>query len=229
MDVMTLIFLVAAVIIFFRLRKVLGQRTGHERNPFEKKWPVIVREVKKAKTQEAEPTKPLPVPAKAEMPAKDALEGIEPGSALVLPLKAIADADPAFNVKHFLKGAKAAYELVLASFAKGDREKMRKLLSTEIYENFDEEISVREKNGENVDFHFIGIDKAELVQAVLKGKLAQISVRFNAKLVQATRNAKGEVIEGDATAIDLVSDIWTFERQISSRDPNWKLIAAEDE
>jgi predicted lipid-binding transport protein (Tim44 family) len=228
MDFTTIVFLVLAVIIFFRLRSVLGSRTGHERSPFEKKWPVAIKDIKKPEEWEEEPKKPPLSPPVFNAVSDDKLEGIEAGTALASTLKFISNADPKFSAPQFLSGARAAYEQIVTAFAKGDREKLRSLLATEIYETFDEEISEREKKGETVEFHFIAITKAEIVESVLKGEIAQVGVRFTAKLVQATRNAKNEIIEGDATAVTEVSDVWTFERKTSSRDPNWKLVATED-
>lgn len=227
MDFMTLIFLAVAVIIFFRLRSVLGTRTGHERDPLDKKWPVVIKEIKKPADWKKEGEKTLLPSSVFSSPPDDRPEGVETGSALASSLKLISGADPKFSAPHFLSGALTAYELIVTAFAKGGREKLRPLLSAEIYETFNEEISEREKKGETVDFHFIGITKAEMIEAALKGEVAQIGVRFISKLVQATRDAKGEVIEGDATAATEVSDIWTFERKTSSRDPNWKLVATD--
>ena len=227
MDFITLIFLVVAVIIFFRLRSVLGSRTGHERNPLEQKWPVTIKNIKKPE-RDLEGEKKALSPAKSETTFDNRLEGVETGTPLAASLKTIADADPSFRVSHFLKGACAAYELIVTAFAKSDQAKLRPLLSAEMLANFDAEIAAREKKNESVDFHFIGLTKAEIKEAVLKNGVAQIGVFFRAKLVQATRNAKGEVVEGDATAVDEISDIWTFERRLSSRDPNWKLVEVED-
>ncbi len=229
MDYVTLIFLVAAVIIFFRLRSVLGQRTGHERSPLNKKWPVVVRSVKKAEERKEESKAPIALPpAGKNLLSDNNNEEAAQDSALTLALKTISAAEPAFDPVHFLTGAKLAYEIVVSAFARGDRESLRPLLSVEMFNSFDHEIAAREKKGETVDFHFIGITKAQLAEAGLKDDLAQVGVLFVSKLVQATRDAKGEVIEGDATAVTEVSDIWTFERPISSRDPNWKLVATED-
>jgi predicted lipid-binding transport protein (Tim44 family) len=227
MDFMTLVFLVVAVIIFFRLRSVLGTRTGHERDRLEKKWPVIIKNIKKPAGWKEESKKPLPLPPAFNAARDDRLEGVETGTALASSLKLISGLDPKFSAPQFLSGARAAYELIITAFAKGDREKLRPLLSAEIFETFDQEISEREQKGETVDFHFIGIVRAEMTEAALKGEVAQIGVRFVSKLVQATRNGKGEVVEGDATAATEVSDSWTFERKTSSRDPNWKLVATD--
>ena len=227
MDFTTLVFLVVAVIIFWRLRSVLGSRTGFERSLMERKWPVMVKEVKKPEQWLDKERKILAMP-QLESPGENRLEGISSGSPLAAALKAISAADTNFNVPHFLQGAKVAYELIVTAFAKGERDKLQLLLAAEIFANFEKEISEREKRNEKVEFHFVGITRAEITKAELKNDIAQIGVLFWAKLVQATRNAKGEVIEGDAVTINEVSDSWTFERKVSATDPNWKLAEVED-
>jgi predicted lipid-binding transport protein (Tim44 family) len=226
MDLLTLFFLIVAVIIFLRLRSVFGQRTGHERSPLERKWPIVVKDIKKP--GEWQENKKIPPQPKQETAADSKLAGVSPNSQLAASLKQISEADANFTIAHFLQGAKLAYEQIVTAFAKGERDRLRPLLSSEIFANFDEEIAAREKNNEKVDFHFIGITRAEATDAALKGDVAQIGVLFVAKQVQARRNAKGEIIEGDATAVNEVSDIWTFERKLSSADPNWKLVEIED-
>lgn len=219
MDVLTLLFLFAAVVIFLRLKSVLGTRTGHE------KPPLLLRTT-------AKPLQPVskagdkrsPDPAPAGPEAKPSVFD----SSLSTSLKFIENADPSFSADKFLKGARIAYETILAAFAKGEREVLKKLTSPEIYGHFDEDIMERTKRGETVEFHFIGLDKADIVEALLKGAVAQITVAFTAKLVQATRNAQGEVTGGDPARIAEVTDSWTFERMVHSRDPNWLLIEMHD-
>ena len=80
----------------------------------------------------------------------------------------------------------------------------------------------------NSNRSFVGIDKAEITAASLAGKRASITVNFLSQLISATRNRAGEVIDGDPAQIREVNDVWTFERDTASNDPNWKLVATED-
>lgn len=230
MDYLTLIFFVVAVLIFLRLRNLLGQRNGTERPPQERQWPVNLKPAEKQAGWSKAEKKQLDAsaPVKTDMPAENRLEGVKPGSPAATPLQSLIDADPAFRVPHFLHGAKIAYEMIVTAFAKGDRTALRKLLASEIYETFEQDIMAREKRGETVELHFVGIDKADIAEAALEDDHAQITVYFVSKLVQVTRGKTGEIIEGDATNVTEVSDRWTFERKIASADPNWKLAAAED-
>ncbi|MGH7249153.1 MAG: Tim44/TimA family putative adaptor protein, partial [Pseudomonadota bacterium] len=129
--------------------------------------------------------------------------------------------------KHFLTGARTAYEMVVTAFASGDRRQLRGLLSREVYDGFDTAISDREARGEAVETKFVSIDSSTIGGAELRGRTAQITVRFISKLVSATRDRSGAVINGNAEKVTDVTDMWTFARDVSSRDPNWKVAATE--
>lgn len=228
-DLTTIIFLVLAIVIFLRLRNVLGRRTGNERPPFD---PFARRE--RAPVDAGE--KVIRLPGASDRPAapssaEDAatrVGAIAPeGSPLAEGLMAIARADSAFDPQRFLTGARMAYEMIVTAFAEGDRKTLRPLLARDVYDGFISAIGEREQRGETVTFNFIGIDKAEIVDASLRGNTAQVKVRFVSSLVSATKNAAGEVVDGDPTHVAEVTDIWTFSREATSRDPNWKLVATE--
>jgi predicted lipid-binding transport protein (Tim44 family) len=229
-DIYTIIFLALAVFIFLRLRSVLGQRTGRERPPYD---PYAAREpVRPA----AENVVSLPnrasesvvsKPEEAAEPAERWKGVAEPGSPLAAGLDAIAGTDAAFDAKHFLTGARAAYEMIVNAFAEGDRRTLKNLLSREVYDGFEAAIAEREKRGDVVESRFVSIDNATITAAELRGRSAQLTVRFQSKLVSVTRNKAGEVIDGSADKVTDVTDVWTFARDLSSRDPNWKLVATE--
>jgi predicted lipid-binding transport protein (Tim44 family) len=229
-DIYTIIFLALAVFIFLRLRSVLGQRTGRERPPYD---PYSAREPARPATEKvvALPNRAAeaatPKPAAPVEPA-DRWKGVaEAGTPVAAGLDAIAGADPGFDAKHFLAGARAAYEMIVSAFAEGDRRTLKNLLSREVYDGFEGAITEREKRGETVESHFVSIDNAEITGAEQRGRNAQVTVRFTSKLVSATRDKNGNVIDGNAEKVTDVTDIWTFARDVSARDPNWKLVATE--
>jgi predicted lipid-binding transport protein (Tim44 family) len=117
--------------------------------------------------------------------------------------------------------------MIVGAFAEGERRSLKNLLSRDVYDGFETAISEREKRGETVETRFVSIDQADIVGAELRGRSAQVTVRFVSKLVSATRNKSGAVIDGNAEGVTDVTDVWTFARDISSRDPNWKLVATE--
>lgn len=234
LDVYSLIFLLVAIAIFWKLRSVLGRKTGHERPPAD---PFARREEKTPTPVPSEPgdnvvalpraARPAPVGAE---PANAGVDSIAPaGSALNTALRMIVSADRGFDARHFLDGARVAYEMIVTSFATGDRESLRNLLGPDVFERFDEAITERERRGEAVETTFVGIDKAEITEAALRGSSAQITIRFVSQLISVTRDRNGGVIDGDPVKVTEVTDVWTFARDTRSRDPNWKLVATEAE
>ena len=126
-----------------------------------------------------------------------------------------------------LTGARAAYEMIVTAYATGDRRTLKNLLSREVYEGFDAAIREREARGETTETQFVAIVSADIINAELRGRTAQITVRFVSQLISVTRDKSGAVIEGNPEKVNDVTDIWTFARDLSSSDPNWKLIATE--
>lgn len=232
-DIYTIIFLALAVFIFLRLRSVLGQRTGRERPPYD---PYAAREPARPAAENVvalpnrvtEGAAPKPDEAGAPKEPAERWKGVaEAGSPLAAGLDAVATTDRDFDPKHFLTGARAAYEMIVNAYAEGDRRTLKNLLSREVYEGFESAIAEREKRGDTVESRFVSIDNAEITAAELRGRNAQLTVRFQSKLVSVTRNKAGEVIDGNADKVTDVTDVWTFARDLSSRDPNWKLVATE--
>ena len=229
-DIYTIIFLALAVFIFLRLRSVLGQRTGRERPPYDPYSSA------RDALRPAPGDKVVALPGRAPDTQKpvdpaepiDRWKGIaEPGSALAAGLDAIAREDKSFDAKHFVTGARAAYDMIVTAYAAGDRRQLKSLLGREVYDGFEQAIKDRESRGETVETRFVSIDGADLVAAEMRGKTAQVTVRFQSQLVSVTRDKHGAVIDGNPDKVTDVTDVWTFARDINSRDPNWKLVATE--
>jgi predicted lipid-binding transport protein (Tim44 family) len=230
-DIYTIIFLALAVFIFLRLRSVLGQRTGRERPPFN---PYAARESRPGPASDKvvtlpprnnEPAAPKPVDDK---PAEERWKGVAaPETAAASGLDAIVAADKSFDAKHFVTGARSAYEMIVTAYAQGDRRTLKNLLSRDVYEGFDQVISEREQRGETAETRFVSIDAADIISAEQRGSVAQVTVRFVSQLVTAVRDKAGAVIDGNAEKVTDVKDVWTFARDVTSRDPNWKLVATE--
>jgi predicted lipid-binding transport protein (Tim44 family) len=149
------------------------------------------------------------------------------GTALAGGLDAIAREDKDFDPKHFIAGARAAYEMIVLAYAEGDRRSLKNLLSRDVYDGFEAAIRERESKGETVESRFVAIDKSDITGAELRGRMAHITVRFVSQLISVTRDKSGNVIEGNPDKVTDVTDVWTFARDLSSRDPNWKLVATE--
>ncbi len=230
-DIYTIIFLALAVFIFLRLRSVLGQRTGRERPPYDpySSAPGTVRPAPGDKVV-ALPGRAPDTAQKTSEPAEpaDRWKGIaEPGSALAAGLDAIEREDKSFDVRNFLTGARAAYDMIVTAFAAGDRRQLKNLLGKEVYDGFESAIKEREQRGDTVETRFVAIDGATLTAAEQRGKTAQLTVRFRSQLISVTRAKDGALIDGNPDKVTDVTDVWTFARDVSSRDPNWKLVATE--
>jgi predicted lipid-binding transport protein (Tim44 family) len=234
-DIYTLLFLVLAVVIFIRLRNVLGRRTGNERPPFDpysapdKKLPGA------PKTNE--PVVALPrgrsgpqvessVPSVEDLEAKLGRHAPK-DSPLARSLTALMRDDPGFDPNHFLDGSKAAYEMIVMSFAEGDEATLTQLLSSDVFEGFESAIREREQRGEKVQSNLVSIDKADIIETEVKNRTAYVTVKFVSNLISVTRDAEGDVVEGDPKKVREVTDIWTFAREVASKNPNWKLVATE--
>jgi predicted lipid-binding transport protein (Tim44 family) len=228
-----LLLAVVTVLVILKLRSVLGQRTGRERPPYD---PYSARDAVPTATGDKVMTMPQRN-GKAEQPvrpAEPAEAGPEryagfasPGSAVAQGLDSVAAADRSFDVKQFIAGARAAYEMIVTAYATGDRRSLKGLLERDVYDGFEAVIRQREARGETVETRFVSIDASEIISAQLRGRTAQITLRFVSQLVSATRNRNDNVIDGSADSVTTVTDVWTFAREVMSRDPNWKLIATE--
>lgn len=231
MDIYTIIFLALAVFIFLRLRNVLGQRTGSERRPYDR----ASRDL--ANGPSGNNVVPMPgtvidhspvAPPEEDLPPTERWKGIaEPTSAVAQGLDAVAAADSSFNPAQFLAGARGAYEMIVLAFAHGDRRTLKDLLSKEVYEGFDNAIREREQKDQKTETRFVGIDKAELVSADVRDRIAHVTVRFVSQIVTVTRDKADTIVEGSPDKVADVTDVWTFARDTSSRDPNWKLVGTE--
>lgn len=233
MDIYTIIFLALAVFIFLRLRNVLGQRTGSERPPYDRAARNVVHGV-----QDNHNVVPIPgaiidqaplAPAADVVPPTDRWKGIaEPGTPLAQGLDAIAAQDSSFDPRHFVSGARSAYEMIVLAFANGDRRSLKDLLSSEVYESFDAAIKEREKREQKTETRFVSIDRAELVNADVRDRSAQLTVRFVSQMISVTRDKDGTIVEGNPDKVADITDVWTFARDVTSRDPNWKLVGTSN-
>lgn len=229
-DPLNVLLLAVALVVFWRLRSVLGTRTGAEKPPFD------LFGSKRPGSQDAGGTVtrlPEPPPAAANdtgdrEPPPPVWKGYaDEGSPVAAALTRMVENDPSFSPKSFIEGANLAYEMIIEAFAKGDKPALKNLLSKEVFEGFARAIDARAAQGQRVDSRFVGIDKTAIRQASLAGRKASLTVEFVSELISATYDKAGLLIDGDPKEIRQVTDVWTFERDVGSRDPNWKLVATE--
>ncbi|MFN3521381.1 MAG: TIM44-related membrane protein TimA [Phenylobacterium sp.] len=191
-----IIFAGLAAIVLYQLYSVLGRRVG--RQP----------EDTPAATGRPAPTAPLDRPP----------ELAEDGIALT-GLAAVRAADPSFDMSRFLSGAKSAYEMVVRAFAAGDRATLKNLLSPQVLSSFEAAITQREAEGRSEKVEFLHPPRADMERADVEGDVARIVVRFLAEFRSRSKGPEGEAVDDRRTA-----ELWTFERNLKSRDPNWTLV-----
>jgi predicted lipid-binding transport protein (Tim44 family) len=225
-DIYTIIFLALAVFIFLRLRSVLGQRTGNERPPYDRPARNVVHGAQdNVVPMPGSSVDQAPMAPSGDVTPADRWKGItEPGTPLARGLDAIVAQDPSFDPRHFLSGARGAYEMIVLAFANGDRRALKDLLSTEVYDSFEAVIRDREKHDQKTETRFVSIDKAELVGAEARDRAAQLTVRFVSQMISVTRDKAGTIVDGNPDKVADITDVWTFARDTTSRDPNWKLV-----
>ncbi len=196
MQVLELIILAAlAAVVLYQLYAVLGRRVG--------RGPEGVSQPRGAPSP-TETARPLTTPAEA---------------ASLTGLGALRARDPAFEVSRFLQGARSAYQIIVKAFAEGDREALKPLLSTQVMAGFKSALGERETQGVSESVEFLQTPRADLESVRLNGDVAQASVRFLSEIRSRTKGAAGEAVDDRRTA-----EIWTFERNLKSRNPNWALV-----
>src|SRR5262249_43376371 len=150
----------------------------------------------------------LPQPSRAEQIAEKPADPVARG------LFDIKLADRGFETDHFLAGAKAAYELIVTAFARGERATLKPLLSSGVFAAFDQVVTAREQRQETVAFTFVGFKDVKIVHAALKNRCAEVTVAIGAQFISATTGAGGARIEGDDKTVRDVTDVWTFTRDV---------------
>lgn len=234
-DPLNLLLLAVAVVIFLRLRSVLGRRTGNERQRYD---PYSAAERTDGQPAgAAQDGNVIPMPESRHGGAASGRSGesgapvwegyAKEGSAAAKGLDDIARADPAFSPQSFIEGARAAYEMIVTAFADGDRRTLRNLVSPDVYDGFASVLDQHEKAGHSMETSFVGIEEATITGAALEGRKASVTIKFVSELITATKDSEGRVIEGDPKRIREVTDVWTFMRDVTSGDPNWQLVATE--
>jgi predicted lipid-binding transport protein (Tim44 family) len=213
----TVIFAMLAAFLGLRLYAVLGKRTGHEQTIAEP----------------ADDSNKLVKPPVAMDDARDnapaRVVNEEPLDGSVLSgLRAIMSADPKFSTDDFIQGATSAYQMLLEAFWAGDSKALEPYVGPDVLDAFSGAIAQRNRKKEVLDNRLIRIERATISHAELTGKIARITVRFDADVSAVTRNKKGDVIAGSTSDALPTHDVWTFERQVRASDPNWILVDTDE-
>jgi predicted lipid-binding transport protein (Tim44 family) len=218
-------FAALAVFVIWKLRSVLGMRVDRETPPPARFAPRPPAPATLAPLPGAAPVAETPArPSGAERWEGVAEKGV---ASAWSGLDAVAAADPSFDGKAFLSGARRAYDLIVTAFAKGDRETLKPLLSQDVFDGFSSEIARREREGETMETAVVAIDSATVDSAQAVAGRNEVTVRFVVRLMSVRRDKAGETIDGGQTR--KVVERWTFARDSKASDPNWKLVATQAE
>ncbi|HET7408584.1 MAG TPA: Tim44/TimA family putative adaptor protein [Paracoccaceae bacterium] len=213
-----LVLFALAAVVLYRLKTVIGTRTGHEAPP----------EFARRNQEPHRHGVPQPVPDIAPVPEEDGIPGTpENGRAAV---EAIRSVEPGFSTAEFIAGARGAYEMILMAYEEGDRETLRALLAPDVFQAFEQGIAAREEAGLRVESRFIGVREAKADEVAFdpETRIADVTVKFVGELITAVRDAENRVVEGDPNEIRRQTDHWTFSREMGSADPNWLLTGTGD-
>ncbi len=209
-----LILMALAGVVLYRLKSVIGTRTGHEGPP-----DFVKRQQEAAEGGQgpvAVPDEPDPYDDVTPQPVPEGSEAA---------LEAIQKIEPGFDVWEFSQGARGAYEMILMAYEEGDRQTLQSLLAPDVFKAFESGIEAREEQGLRVEARFIGVRETEIQNVAFEpeSNIADVTVRFVGELITAVRDAENRVVEGDPNEIRRQPDVWTFSREMGSSDPNWLL------
>ena len=208
-----ILFAMVAAFLVLRLRSVLGRRTGNER-----RRELFVRRERSTPDKNvppAETTEGAPNPAIAAAPVGSIADG----------LQRVRRADPGFDPSLFLEGVRTAFEMIVNAFAAGDKAALQPLLSREVFQQFGTAIDERVAAKETLETRITQLADADIVEAELAGRTAQITVKLLSKQINVTRAMDGSIVDGDPENPAEKTDFWTFSRDTRSTDPNWVLVA----
>lgn len=216
--VQIIILAAIALFLFLRLRSVLGTRDGFEPN---------LRELAQREKSRQERSKFEVIEGGGI--DQDIADHAEPDSDTFKALTDMKKIEPGFSVNEFVHGARAAYEMILMAFEKGDLKTLETFLAPEVYESFSAAVIDRADKGLSVEAEFVGLREVKLESAAFDpvSKEADITMRFLGELTSVVRDAQGNIVEGDTRSIKRQKDTWTFSRVMGSDNPNWQLVATE--
>ena len=212
-----LILALIAGFILLRLRSVLGTRS--EDDPFTRRPqapserpPIIRLDEKSLKS----------IRVKEEREDDPYLDKLQDGD-VTRGLESIREKDPLFSATEFLNGARMAFEMVFDAFAKGDKQTLSMLLAPAALKEFADALDARQKEEGKTETTLVSVKAKDIDRAELAGAIARLTVQFESEQITIVRDAKGAIVEGDPSEVHYIEDEWVFERDTTSKNPNWKI------
>lgn len=205
-----IILFVIAVLLISRLRSVLGTRSDDEEP--------IIKDLLKEKSHKVidlKEVKEVVIESKV----------IDENDSFFSLTSKIKVKDPDFDEQEFIEGAKIAFEMIIKSYAQGDFEVLKNLLADEVLKSFTDAIEKRKQHNETMECELIGFNNVTVLSSDLINNTAKITVKFESEQVNLIKNQEDNIISGDPSYIENITDLWTFSRDLTSNNPNWKLTA----
>jgi predicted lipid-binding transport protein (Tim44 family) len=210
-DMTTIIFVILTLFVLYKLRSVLGIRDAddHERSTQNRSF--------------------VPYEVKPQVVEWDnSWNGdIEPNDVLKQKIIDLIKIYPSFNPHDFITGARSAYEMIITSFAKGDKNNLRQYVDHDVLINFEESIDERISSGHVMEIKIVSENKVNITDLQIDGKNISISVYFQASIIQILKDRAGTIINNENNQISETQDIWTFSKNIDDPNPNWMLTATQ--
>ena len=206
-----IIFAMLAGYLVFQLRRALGRRSDNQE---QKSKPSPEQRAKQVETDNLVAIKPNKNKKENQ---EETLGG----------LTELREKDPSFSDTDFIKGSKEAFSWIVEAFSKGEISKLEPLLSGPLFNGFKQAIEQREADQLSLETNVVSIKSAQIHNVTVKNDQVSITVEYVTDQIKSTRNAKDEIVDGDPDTIETVTDLWTFNRNIKSKNPNWTLVKTE--
>ena len=214
-------FILVAVFLIIRLRSVLGRRTGNEKRP---------KDIFMYQDTTLDTDKKKILDGKQSIKSKfhnklstEKENNLNKNTAL----EKIYYIDKSFSPKKFLTGATMAFKTIIQSYAKGEINKIKHLLSTNVFSIFSKEIKFRTRKKYILEHTLVSIKSADIENANFKSSIADIVVKFISEQVNLLKNEKGKILKGNDEYIENHTNYWTFSKDLKSSNPNWKLVVTK--
>ena len=203
-----IIFAMLAIYLVFQLRRALGRKTGMEKPP------------KNEFTKENETT--------SQHENIISLNGENQDQAVSASgITILRQLHSSFNEKEFISGSRAAFSWIVSAFADGDVVKLEPLLGPKLFKSFEQAIQERADAGEKLETKIVSIKSAQIDEVLVEGNIATVTVEFISDQIKVVRDSEENIVDGDPDTIESLTDLWTFNRDVTSRNPNWILTRTE--
>ncbi len=200
-----IIFAIIAVFLIFRLRNILGEKTGFDpkadnqsKTPKNEKVSNVVDFTKKVEN----------------------LKEYEFSSEI----REIMKIDNSFKIDEFISGANTFFKMVVNGFVEGNIENIKKYVKPKIFKDFQNAIDERIKEKEKLIIDILSINDTKIKNIKIKGNIVKLEVIFDTVQIKALQDINDEIIDGDLDEKIVVKDMWTFERNFKLQSKNWTLI-----